>query len=429
MSRSILGHLGTSGGSTVGQLNARRVAAAKAGKHQDGDGLILVVSPAGSKRWIYRYQLRGRRRDMGLGSHPPVTLAEAREKAREWRTWVGRGKDPRSEEERERLVELRKQADTFDAVLDTYATRVLTRQRRGRYVENDLRREFGSRWKKRPMASIERHDVLEVINEIVGQGKPYQARNVFAYLRAMFNWAIEAGNYGLEISPCDRIRPKYVIGELPPRDRVLTDAEIRSLWRSAESIGYPFGPLVQLLLLTGVRLTEASGAQWSEFDLDREEMWTLKKQALWTIPSERFKSKSRHFVPLTDQTTSLLNRVPRFAQGDFVFSTTGAKPFSGFSKAKKRIDLLMQGELGEAFSPWRLHDLRRTVRTQLASLRVTDEVAEMVIGHGKQGLRRVYDLHSYLPEMREALELWSNRLRSIVEPPPDNIVKLRADQA
>jgi integrase len=154
-------------------------------------------------------------------------------------------------------------------------------------------------------------------------------------------------------------------------------------------------------------------------------MWTLKKQGLWTIPSGRFKSKSRHFVPLTDQTTSLLNRVPRFVQGDFVFSTTGAKPFSGFSKVKKRIDLLMREELGKAFSHWRLHDIRRTVRTQLASLRVADEVAEMVIGHGKQGLRRVYDQHSYLPEMREALELWSNRLQSIVEPPPGNVVALR----
>ncbi len=89
----------------------------------------------------------------------------------------------------------------------------------------------------------------------------------------------------------------------------------------------------------------------------------------------------------------------------------------------------MQEALGDTFAPWRLHDIRRTVRTRLASLRVADEVAEMVIGHGRKGIQRVYDQHSYLPEMREALELWSNRLRSIVEPPPDNIVKLRADQA
>ncbi len=360
-----------------------------------------------------------------LGEYPTNSLAEAREKARQWRLWVEQGKDPALVEEAQWRAEKRRQADTFEAVLDDYVARVLPKLRRGRVVEGTLRRELGERWKGRPITSIERRDVLEVINEITGRGVPYQARNLFAYLRAMFNWVVEAGDYGLEASPCDRLRPKTMIGQAEPRDRVLNDAEIRALWKSTESIGYPFGPLVQLLLLTGVRLTEASGAQWSEFNLDSEDMWTLKKQVLWTIPSERFKSKSNHLVPLTDQTTSLLKHVPRFVRGDFVFSSTGAGPFSGFSKAKKRIDLLMREELGDAFAPWRLHDLRRTVRTRLASLRVADEVAEMVIGHGKQGLRRVYDQHSYLPEMREALERWSNHLQSIVEPPPDNVVALR----
>ena len=74
--------------------------------------------------------------------------------------------------------------------------------------------------------------------------------------------------------------------------------------------------------------------------------------------------------------------------------------------------------------PWVIHDLRRTLRTHLSALRIPDHVAEMVIGHGRQGLQRVYDQHRYLDEMREALTQWAARLRSIVNPPPANVVSL-----
>src|SRR5690606_38630849 len=119
-------------------------------------------------------------------------------------------------------------------------------------------------------------------------------------------------------------------------------------------------------------------------------------------------------------------------------TTAGAKPVSGFSKAKARLDARMTRTLkamsrlrGEdpasvRLEPFVNHDLRRSMRTRLSSLRVSDEVAEMVIGHGRKGLQRVYDQHAYEAEMREALTLWAGRLRSIVEPPPENIVELRA---
>ena len=140
-----------------------------------------------------------------------------------------------------------------------------------------------------------------MINEAVDRDAPYQARNLLGHARAMFNWAIEAGDYGIEVSPCDRIRPKHLIGERVPRDRVLTDAEIRAVWNSAERMGYPFGSIIQLLMLTGVRKSEASGARWREMDM-------LGK--VWTVPAERFKSKSTHLVPLTKDAISLLRACP-----------------------------------------------------------------------------------------------------------------------
>jgi hypothetical protein len=117
--------------------------------------------------------------------------------------------------------------------------------------------------------------------------------------------------------------------------------------------------------------------------------------------------------------------VPHFTKGDHLFTTSyGEKPVSGFSKAKTRLDALM-GEQLEAITPWVIHDIRRTVRTRMASLRISDLVAEMVIGHGRKGIQRVYDQHSYENEMREALELWAARLRDIVTPPPDNLVRFK----
>ena len=289
-----------------------------------------------------------------FGEYPTDSLADAREKARKWRKWVDKGVDPEDEIEAQRLAQLRKRADSFDVVAEQYIKRVLPKQRRGDIVAKEIKREFCERWMGRAITSITRRDVLDVINEAVDRGAPYQARNLLGHVRAMFNWAIEADDYGLEVSPCDRIRPKHLIGERSPRDRVLTDAEIRALWRSAERIGYPFGSVLQLLMLTGVRKSEASDAQWPEFDLDRK---------LWTVPSERFKSKSTHLVPLAKDAVSLLEGVPRFTTGTHLFSTSfGQKPITGFAKAKLRLDKFMTEELGKAPTPFRLHDIRRTVQ-------------------------------------------------------------------
>jgi len=381
-------------------------------------GFGVRVTDKGKRTFILlaRYPGSDNPTRRAVGEYPSDSLAEAHKRARKWRDWLGEGKDPKHEEQTIRLAEARRRADTFDTVAEHYIKRVLPRQRRGEIVAKEIRREFCDRWAGRPIASITRRDVLDAIDEVVERGAPYQARNLLGHVRALFNWAIEAGDYGLENSPCDRIRPRHLIGERTPRDRVLNDAEIRALWNASETMGYPYGSLIRLLLLTGVRKSEASGAQWPEFDLDR---------ALWTVPSERFKSKSTHLVPLAKDAVSLLTSLPSMTKGQYLFSVSlGEKPIAGFAKSKQRLDTLMARQLGKP-TPFRLHDIRRTVRTKLASLRVADEVAEMIIGHGRKGIQRVYDLHQYEAEMREALELWAARLRDIVTPPPENVVSVK----
>lgn len=385
-------------------------------------GFGVRVTDKGRRSFILLARYPGGRNPTrrALGQYPSETLADAREKARQWRKWIDKGVDPKDEEERQRLAELRKRADTFDEVAEDFIKRVLPKQRRGEIVAREIRREFSGRWKARPITSIDRRDVIAVINEAVDRGANYQAHNLFGHVRALFNWAIEVGDYGLETSPCDRIRPKVLIGKREPRQRVLDDVELKAFWVATGEIGYPFGPLYRLLLLTGARKNEIAHVRWRELD--------LKKKRL-TVPPERFKSNAAHLIPLTDEAIGIIEDLPEFERPDFMFSTSfGTKPVTGFAKAKDRLDWLMTEELGAKLKPWRTHDLRRTVRTRLAGLRVADTVAEMIIGHGRRGIQRVYDQHTYAPEMREALELWAGLLRDIVNLESENVVQLQGGE-
>ena len=171
----------------------------------------------------------------------------------------------------------------------------------------------------------------------------------------------------------------------------------------------------RLLLLTGARKNEIAKARCSEVS-----------DKLLTIPPERFKSDATHLVPLSTSAMALLDQIPRGERSVFLFSTTlGERPASKIAEAKARLDALMRDELGAKFPHFVTHDLRRTLRTRLASLKVPDVTAERVLGHASRGLQRVYDQHQYLDEMRDALELWAARLRDLVEPPPENVLRLK----
>jgi integrase len=411
--------------------------AAPPGTHRDVwdtgfPGFGVRVSDTGRKTFVLaaRYPGSNNPTRRALGQYGPLSLEKARTKASEWLELVRKGIDPATEEQRQRQAELRKQKNTFASVAEAYIVHIhRQKQRKADVVERELRREFIERWGERPITDIQPEDVIAVLDEAVKRGAEYQAHNLLGHIRRLFNWAIARNVYGLERGPCDRMKPKDVIGTRTMRDRTLTDDELRVFWRATGRLKYPWAPFFRMLLLTGQRKSEVSDARWSEFNLDG---------ALWTIPPERFKSGSEHLVPLTSEVLALLRTLPHFKKGDHLFSTTfGQKPIDGFSKAKARLDRRMLRTLramarmrGEdhpkkvKLPPFVIHDVRRTVRTRLSALRIPDTVAEMVIGHGRKGLQRVYDQHKFIDEMREALTAWAARLRDIVEPPPANVVKL-----
>jgi integrase len=406
------------------KLTARGVEAAAWGaevRDTEVRGLRLRVSPKGLRTFVlvtrYPGQKHASRRALQA-----TNLKDAREEAADWKRLVRRGVDPHEEEASRKREELRKRRNTFLSVAEAYIADIHRRkQRSAAAVEHQIRRELISKWAELPVSDITRADVSVLIQAIRDRPAPYYAHLVLNYCRSLFNWAINSGAYGLEFSPCDHIKPSQLIGMKQPRQRVLSDDELRTFWRATEWFGYPFGPLFRLLLLTGQRRSEVAGARWPEFELDAK---------LWTVPPERFKSNSTHLVPLTADALEIIHSLPRFKSGDCLFSFGyGATPVINLTRAKRRLDELMLEELRKIdakakLPPFVLHDLRRTMRTRLSSLRVPDTVAEMVIGHGRKGLQRVYDQHKFVDEMREALEAWNARLRAIVSPPPANVVSI-----
>jgi integrase len=377
-------------------------------------GLALRVTDAGHKSFVLiaRYPLNPKNPTRrALGEYGAITLDQARDKARGWLGLIKKGVDPKVQEARERAAERRQSANTFATVAAEFLDRHASGLAKAAEARRIIQGEFVKRWGPRPVVDIMPEEAAAAIRAIVKRGAPYQAHNALGYLRRLFNWAIGTHEFGITASPVERLSPKDLIGKREARERTLTDAELRAVWEAADGMGFPYGPLIRLLILTGQREREVADLSWPEIDFD---------QKLWTVPAIRMKGDRAHQVPLSTDALALLRSLPRFAAGDFVFTTTdGAKAVNGFSKAKARIDKL-SGVAG-----WKFHDLRRTMRTHLSALPVQDMVRELVIAHARPGLHKVYDQHSYLDEKRQCLDLWGARLRSITEPAPDNVVILQ----
>jgi integrase len=189
-----------------------------------------------------------------------ITLADARTKAQEWLKLIRQGIDPIIEEERRRAGELRRQENTFAAVAEDFIKEKVATERKGREVARDIRRVFIPAWGSRPITDITALEVRSLIKKFKEDGKPYQAFNLLGYARRLFNWAIGQHVYGIESSPCDRLKPRDIIGEKRQRTRILSDEELRAAWQATEVLGYPYGPMFRLLILTGQRRSEVAKA-------------------------------------------------------------------------------------------------------------------------------------------------------------------------
>ncbi len=385
------------------------------------DGLSLRITDRGTKTWNICYHFSNaegvlKHHRVTLGQWPAVGLARAREEARMVKAEVRSGIDPRARRagahaaaKAAAQAEARK---TFRAIAESYIALECPGLQRGVETEAIIRRELLPPWSDRHTNGFRRSDLTELTDRLIVTGTPMAAHRVYQTATRIFNWALNRGD--IEASPFAAMKPPV---KKVARDRALKDHEIKTLWPVWAEQAYPFGPLQQLLLLLGQRRSEVAEMRWPEVDFKKRE---------WTIPAERSKSKREHIVPLPDAAVDILDSLPRFTEGNYAFSTTsGRRPVSGFSKAKVLTDQMLV-EHDTAIENWRVHDLRRTCRTGLARLGVPEIVSERVLNHQAQGLTKIYNVHEYLDEKRDALSRWAQEVQNITEPPPENVVMLKA---
>jgi integrase len=343
-----------------------------------------------------------------LGSFPAVTLMEARAKAAGALKCLVEGNHPRELERAQRHAKETMDLDTFGALCELFIDRHVRRLRSANEMERVLRRELMPVWKDMAVTEIKKGDVRRLIEAIVDKGHRHQARLVLAHTRTFFNWACARDDEDRLRSPCEKLKAADLVGPLQARERVLNDREIKCIWTGTEANLFPYDPYTRLLLILGCRRTELARMTWDEIDIPK---------GIWTLSGERVKNGECRIVPLPRMAIDVLTGLPRSAS-TYVFAS-GHGPLSNFAGLKIRLDQLLP-----VIPNWRLHDLRRTMRTGLSALRIDPIVAELMLGHRQKGVAAIYDRYRYEPEMRDAFERWAARLLAIVEFP--SVMSLRA---
>jgi integrase len=371
-----------------------------------------------------------------IGDYPVMSLAEAREVAREWRRDIAKGIDPKEKAAEAAREQQRLRANTFGAAFATFSEDHLKTLRTGAAVEASVKNHVFPALESRPMREIRRSEILSLINRLKKES-PIAANRVLAYLKKFFAWALE--NELIDDSPAASIK-RPTAEKDRERERVLADWEILAFWWACGEMG-AFGRAFRFMLATGQRRSEVGAATWGEID---------KSEALWTLGKARTKAKRLHDVPLSALSLSIVDDCPMF--GDFVFASgragnahdgrdSGPVALAGWGKAKERLDELMLKRAKalaladgkkepDEIEDWRLHDLRRTAGTCMARIGIDRLVISKLLNHAEGGVTKRYDRHRYDAEKRVALDRWALHLQAIVEGKDGgNIVQLASARA
>jgi len=331
---------------------------------------------------------------------------------------VERGVDPALEKREAK----RRVPDTVRAVGEQFIERYCRPRNRtadeiARMLEIHLYPALG----EKPIEAVSRRDILRLLDRAEERGVTVRVNRILSNVRRMFAWAVEREI--IETSPVANV--KAPVKEIP-RDRVLSDDELRAFLSACTRMGEPFGPLFRLLLLTAQRRNEIAAGRWEEVDLT---------EATWSLPAVRVKNGRADVFPLSDQSLDIIAILESMGGSEFLFparytrrSTVGPRPVSGFGRAKERLDVLMLDELRKlaeergddpeavGLEPWRLHDLRRTAASGMARLGEPIHVVEKLLNHVSgsiSGVAAVYNRHSYQDEMRAAAQSWADAVSGI----------------
>ncbi len=388
-------------------------------------GLTLRITAGGIRTWSLEVKAEGRQRRFSVGDASKMTLADARKKASALRVSVlEQGVDPVADR-KERLRQARQRragaadAGSLKTLLDSFER--LKAKPGGLRSWSDMRQLIESNFKnvldKSPDA-LAKADFMAVLDAAVARESPISGKRAVRYLSRVYSWAVERdllpSNPAAGLNLDELTRPERV------RQRVLSDDEIRAVWRAAIEAGPPFGDLARLYLLTGLRREEAAAMKQSDLDDD-----------VLVMPAT--KSDQPHRLPLSAAAMAIVRsqpiRKPKPAaegaakQASYLFTLSNGSSVAGRATNWHRENARLVAAAGTG--PWVWHDLRRTARTLLARIGVDDLVAELILNHALPGkLRRTYVLHRYQDEMRAALEKLAAFVEQIVAGNA-NVVNLR----
>jgi integrase len=356
-------------------------------------GFGLAVYGSGTKRFIIQYRAQGSRRShrMVIGSAARLNLDVARKRARELLGKVDLGGDPLGEQRRQ---------STFRQLADAYfireASKLRTVAKRRAVLERQVFPAIGDM----SVDDIKRSHIIALLDTIEDESGPVAANLALAFVRRILSW--HESRHDDYRSPIAKGMGRESKGS---RDRVLTDDEIRAIWK----VDGFWGDFGKLLLLTAARRTELGGMFWDEV-----------KDGVWTIPAARVKTGKEVALPLSRSAMAILDQRPRLDDCNAVFTLDGIGPTKSYGDGKKTIDV------ASGVAGWRFHDLRRTARTLLSRAGVDSDTAERCLGHAIGGVRGVYDRHKYEDQMRVAFEKLADMIDQIVDPAKEKVIQLPA---
>lgn len=368
----------------------------------DAPGLIIRVS-ATKKIWMVRYRPKGEaQRRIAIGHYPSMSLAQARIEAREYDRLARLGRDRKKEEEAGKEESARTERTLAD-VLNAYVPEHCQRnQKRWQQTERMFEQHIlGTKLARKRVVDIRRADIIELLQDLLAKGLKAQVNRVHAQIKAALNWAVQ--REWLEANPAAAVKKQFA--QEQPRQRVLSDNELRVLWQATDRLTDPSRAMIKLWILTGQRRDEVRCMRWEELDFTKR---------LWTLPPERNKAKRLHVIPLSPQVLAILNGLMRL--GPYVFTATpkGDHPYAGQKRLK---EILERKANTTGWPPWTFHDFRRTAATGMADLRVPMEVIARVLNHANNTITAVYNRHAYLEEKRDALDRWAARVEEVVSQP------------
>lgn len=429
------------GESTGSGLTVAKVKAAKPGKHHDGNGtgLFLRVDPNGGRFWIQRVTIHGKRREIGLGGFPIVSLAEARKAALANKQLAYAGGDPLAERRKTR------ETITFQTAVERYLAAKLDEFRNDKHrkqwratLDTYARPRLGDM----PVQSIMVADVLRVLQPIWAS-KTETASRLRGRIEAVLSWATVAGfregpNPARWKGNLSELLPKAAKVAKSDNHPALALGDVARWWGDLAGREGMAARALEFLTLTAARSGEVRGMVWDELDFGGLDLAstpaaTLATVATWTVPASRMKAEREHRVPLTPEAVAILKSLPRMAGSPFVFFAPrgGALSDMTLSAVMRRMQEAEAKAGREGYldprnkRPAVPHGLRSVFRQWAAEQGFARDMAEMALAHdvGSE-VERAYQRSDMLERRRAMMAEWAGFVRG--EALGGNVVKLGA---